>query len=114
MSEELENRFEKFATRARDFCLKLKIDIINTQYIRQFIRSSSSVGANYIEASDNIGKMDEKMKIRIARREAKESTYWLRLILTYKNEILEKERLNLIEEAVQIRKILSAILNKLK
>ena len=54
------------------------------------------------------------MKIRIARREAKESTYWLRLILTYKNEILEKERLNLIEEAVQIRKILSAILNKLK
>lgn len=53
------------------------------------------------------------MKIRIARREAKESIYWLELVLTHEVSELESERLKLIEEAVQIRKILSSILNKL-
>jgi four helix bundle protein len=113
MSQELESRFEKFAISARDFCRKLKWDIINVQYIRQLVRSSSSIGANYIEASDDLGKQDEKMKIRIARREAKESIYWLKLILVYNDEVLEKERNLLIDEASQIKKILSAILLKL-
>ena len=113
MSIELEKRFETFALNVRDFCIKLKWDLINSEYIRQLIRSSGSVGANYIEASDDIGKKDEKMKIKIARRGSKESIYWLNLVLTYKNQILEKERLDLTDEAGQIKKILSAILGKL-
>lgn len=91
----------------------LKWDIINTEYIRQLIRSSGSVGANYIEASDDLGKTDEKMKIKISRRESKETIHWLDLILTYGNGDLEREKMELIDEAEQIRKILSAILNKL-
>jgi len=113
MSQELEDRFERFALRVRDFCRKLKWDIINIQYIRQLIRCSSSVGANYIEASDDLGKLDEKMKIKISRREAKESALFLKLVLTYENEVLEKERYLLIDEAIQIKKILSSILIKL-
>ena len=77
------------------------------------IRSSGSVGANYIEASDDLGKLDEKMKIKIARRESKESIHWLDLILTYENKGLDEERISLMDEADQIKKILSAILNKL-
>ena len=77
------------------------------------IRSSSSVGANYIEASDDLGKLDEKMKIKIARRESKESIHWLDLVLTYENKHLEDQRIFLMDEAEQIKKILSAILNKL-
>jgi four helix bundle protein len=77
------------------------------------IRSSGSVGANYIEASDDLGKLDEKMKIKKSRRESKESIHWLDLILTYENDELEKERAGLIDEADQIKRILSAILNKL-
>ena len=42
MSQELENRFEEFAKRVRDFCLELKFDIINREYISQLIRSSGS------------------------------------------------------------------------
>jgi len=114
MSFELEERFGNFAIKVRDFCTRLKWDIINAEYIRQVIRSSGSVGANYIEASDDIGKADEKMKIKISRREAKESAYFLKLVLTYENESLESERSKLIDEAVQIRKILSAILKKLE
>lgn len=113
MSQELEDRFFKYAKSVRDFCGRLKWDIINVEYIKQLIRSSGSVGANYIEASDDLGKLDERMKIRISRREAKESVYWLNLILVYKNNDLETERLKLIDETIQIRKILSAILNKL-
>jgi four helix bundle protein len=60
-----------------------------------------------------LGKADEKMKIKIARREAKESILWLSLILTGENENLEKTRLALVDECNQIRKILSAILIKL-
>jgi len=56
----LEDRFHNFGKRVRDFCRKLKWDIINIEYIRQLIRASSSVGANYIEASDDLGKADEK------------------------------------------------------
>lgn len=89
------------------------MDIINTEYIRQLIRSSGSVGGNYIEASDDLGKTDEKMKIKISRRESKETIHWLDLILTYGNGDLEREKMELIDEAEQIRKILSAILNKL-
>jgi four helix bundle protein len=113
MSQELEIRFHNFAKNTRNFCLNLKWDIINSEYIRQLIRSSGSVGANYIEASDDLGKLDEKMKIKIARRESKESIHWLDLILTYENKELEGERVTLMDEAEQIKKILSATLNKL-
>jgi four helix bundle protein len=71
------------------------------------------VAANYIEASDDLGKLDEKMKIKISRRESKESIPWLDLILTYGNSELESKRVTLMDEAEQIKKILSAIINKL-
>ena len=113
MSKELEDRFERFAIETRDFCRGLQWDVINVQYVRQLIRSSSSIGANYLEASDDLGKQDEKMKIKISRREAKESIHWLKLVLTYDNQELESKRLKLLDEGIQITRILSSILNKL-
>ena len=113
MSKELEDRFFTYAKKVRDFCRHIKWDVINVEYVKQLIRASGSVGANYTEASDDLGKADERMKIRIARREAKESIYWLNLILTYDKDELEIERAALIDEGTQIRKILSAILIKL-
>lgn len=113
MSKELEDRFQNFAKAVRDFCTRVKWDIINKEYIKQVIRSSGSVSANYTEASDDLGKADEKMKIKISRREAKETIKWLDLILNYDDIKLETEKTNLINEGEQIRKILSAIVNKL-
>ena len=114
MSKELEDRFGAFAKRVRDLCRKLKWDVINCEYIKQLIKASGSVAANYIEASDDLGKADEKMKIKLARREAKESKLWLGLIITYDDKALEEERVILLDEADQIKKILSTIINKLK
>ena len=113
MSKELEDRFFSYAKRVRDFCQKLKWNTINLVYIRQLVRASSSIGANYLEASDDLGKSDEKMKIKISRREAKESIYWLQLILTYEDSILKEEQILLIDEGNQIRKILSTIVTRL-
>lgn len=113
MSKELEERFHNYAKAVRDYCRKAKWDIINIEYIRQVIRSSGSVSANYTEASDDLGKADEKMKLKISRREAKETIKWIDLILTYENRDLEKEKARLIDEGDQVRRILSAIINKL-
>lgn len=113
MAKESKERFLMFSLRVRDFSKKIKWDLINTAYIHQLIRSSASVGANYLEAGDNLGKADERMKIKIARREAKESVYWLRLIFTNNDNGLEEEKAHLIEEGTQIQKILSAIILKL-
>ena len=113
MSKELEDRFHNYTKAVRSLCTRIKWDIINAEYIKQVIRSSGSVSANYTEASDDLGKADEKMKIKISRREAKETTKWLDLLLTYGNTELEKEQQILINEGEQIRKILSAIIIKL-
>jgi four helix bundle protein len=98
MSKELEDRFQNFAKAVRDYCLKLKWDIINQEYIRQMIRSSGSVIANYTEASDDLGKADEKMKLKISRREAKETIKWLDLSLIYGDSSLERSKIQLIDE----------------
>ena len=113
MSKELEDRFHDYAKAVRDFCAKVKWNIINQEYIKQVIRSSGSVSANYTEASDDLGKADEKMKLKISRREAKETIKWIDLILVYDNEDLKREQNQLIDEEEQIRKILSSIIIKL-
>jgi len=109
MPYDLEQRCLDFALAVRGFCQTLQKDVINVVYIKQVVRSSSSIGANYIEANENLGKQDLKMKIRISRKEAKETQYWLKLIIAED----EEKRLDLYREAEALRKILSAILNKL-
>jgi len=78
---DLEERTYRFAKQVASFCRKLPKNIINIEYLKQVIRSSGSVGANYIEANEALSKKDFQMRIKICRKEAKESAYWLRLIL---------------------------------
>lgn len=112
MSVELEKRFQTFALNVRDLCRNAKRDTVNKEYITQVIRSSSSIGANYIEASERLGKADELMKLKISRREAKETAYWLRLLSCKDSPALENELFQLAGEAEQITRILSAIILK--
>jgi four helix bundle protein len=78
--------------------------------LKQFIRASGSIGANYIEANEAIGKKDFIMKIKISRREAKESCYWLRLLDV--DGKLESERQQLSTEAKELMNTFGAILRK--
>lgn len=74
------------------------------------VRSSSSIGANYIEANEKLGKQDLLMRLRIARKEAKETQYWLELVIV--EEDLKRNALK--QEAEELRRILSAIINKVQ
>jgi len=109
----LEKRCFEFAKRVRSFCRKLKRDSENIEDIKQVVRSSGSVGANYIEANENVGPGDLKYRIRVSRKEAKESMHFLGLIQVFENKELRAEQLALIDEASQLRKIFSAMLKKL-
>jgi four helix bundle protein len=107
---DLEERTAVFAERGRAFVKRLPRTIGNVEDAKQFIRASGSIGANYIEANEAIGKKDFKMKIKICRREAKETCYWLRL-LDVDGE-LEQERKHLSSEAKELMNIFGAILRK--
>lgn len=112
---ELDERTYQFAKRVALFCRKLPKTTSNIEYSKQIIRASGSVGANYIEANESFSKKDFKMRIKICRKEAKESAYWLRLIIdTDDSKIFETEGKELIQEATELKKIFSSIIEKSK
>ena len=76
------------------------------------VNASGSVGANYIEANEALSKRDFVMRIKICRKESKESRYWLRLVDTNSDPNLECEREELILEATELMKIFGSILHK--
>ncbi len=77
---DLEERTFLFAKDVRLFVKTLPKTIANTEDSRQVVKASGSVGANYREANEALSKKDFKMRIKICRKESKESAYWLRLI----------------------------------
>lgn len=77
---DLEDRTLKFAREVRIFIKKIYKTISNIEDCKQLTRSSGSVGANYIEANESLSKKDFIMRVKISRKEVKESRYWLNLI----------------------------------
>ena len=109
---DLEDRTLAYAKRVRAFVKKLHRTIANIEDIKQLVRASGSVGANYIEANESLSKKDFIMRIKICRKEAKEGRYWLRLIDTHGEMELEKERKDLEQEATELMNIFGSILRK--
>lgn len=109
---ELEERTFEFAKAVRAFVKRLPKTVCNMEDVKQVVRSSGSVGANYIEANEALSKKDFRMRLKISRKEAKESRYWLRLLDTGTDPALETERARLIQESTELLKIFSAIINK--
>src|SRR3989344_3318481 len=108
---DLEDRTYKFAKRVRVFLRIIKKTVAVNEDGKQLIRASGSVSENYIEANESLGKKDFIMKIKICRKEAKESRYWLQLLdPSGGNE--ENERQALIKEATELMLIFSSIMRK--
>ena len=107
---DLEERTLEFAKRIVRMCKELPNNTVNFKLIDQIIRSGGSVGANYREANDALGKKDFAMRMKISRKEVKETQFWLELIVeanpNFKNKMQE-----LLKESLELRKILSAIIN---
>ncbi len=108
---DLEERTYLFAKNCRLLIQTLPKTISNIEDGKQLVRSSGSVAANYIEANEKLGDKDFKFRLKISRKESKESVLWLKLLKDL-NTKLETELTQLSNEAEELRKILSAIINK--
>lgn len=109
---DLEERTFQFAKAVRLFVKTLPRTITNIEDGRQLIKASGSVGANYREANEALSKKDFLMRIKISRKEAKESHYWLRLIHETQQLQNADEAKRLIQEATELKKILSSMVVK--
>ncbi|MBM2820506.1 MAG: four helix bundle protein [Candidatus Berkelbacteria bacterium] len=109
---DLEDRTLRFAANVRQFIKQLPKNIANFEDAKQVVRSSGSIGANYIEANEALSKKDFCMRIKISRKEAKESKYWLSLLDVAGNKELDLMRKELFGEANELMMIFSAIMRK--
>jgi four helix bundle protein len=109
---DLEERTYLFAKSTKEFLKSIDKNIHNVEYYKQLIRSSGSVAANLIEANESFSRNDYSHRIKICRKEAKESILWLRLIdVAEATEIMRKAQ---IQEATELMRIFGAILEKMK
>ena len=111
MKYDLERRTTEFAKTIIRICKNLPRNPMNDRLTGQVVGSAGSVGANYREANDALGKKDFIQRLKIARREAKESHHWLELI-SEANTNKETDIKPLIREAEELKNILSAIIKK--
>lgn len=109
---DLEDRTLNFAERVNDYVNKLPRTLSNIENGKQLVRSGGSVGANYIEANESLSKRDFIMRVKICRKEAKESRYWLILTIPKQDSLQEKNYL--IRESTELMKIFRSILEKSK
>lgn len=109
---DLESRTLTFARNCRQIIKKLPRTISNIEDCSQLTRSSGSIGANYIEANEALSKKDFCMRVKISRKEAKETRYWLNLVDTGNNPELQNEINKLIQEVTELTNIFGAIVRK--
>ncbi len=106
---DLEERTAKFSQRILRLCKVLSKDIVSSPVISQLVRSSTSIGANYCEANNAESKSDFKHKIGICKKEAKETVYWLRMVLSLFPA--KKDEINLMSnEAKELTLIFGSII----
>ena len=108
---DIQERTFRFGVRVVVVAGKLPRSIAAMEIARQFIRAGTSVGANMEEASEGLSRRNFLNHVRIARKEAKESRYWLSIIraadLSHDPEIDA-----LREEASALVRILTNIIKK--
>ena len=109
---DLEDRTYEFARRVRAFIKLLNKTLANIEDAKQLLRASGSVASNYIEANEALSKKDFVMRIKICRKEAKESRLFLRLIDTISNHQAGVEQQALIQEAQELTNIFGAIVRR--
>jgi four helix bundle protein len=107
---DLEERTFQFTKRVIAYVNGLPKTVSGIEVGKQLVRSAGSVGANYIEANEALGKKDFIMRIKISRKESKESRYWLKLSEPKDTSIGERDCL--IQESTELMNIFGAILRK--
>jgi four helix bundle protein len=106
----LEERTLLFAKDVIKFVDRIPKSLPNIEIAKQLVRSAGSTGANYIEANEALSKKDFLMRVKISRKEAKESCYWIKLLTV--PDSLKVEQAALLQEGTEVMKIFSSIVEK--
>jgi len=101
-----------FAVAIRRFVNGIPRVLSNYEDGKQLVRSSGSVAANYLEAQDGLSRKDFFYRIKVSRKEARETSLWLQLLQIGTDDALQRQRKALLDEAEELRRILSAIAKK--
>ncbi len=108
---DLEERTREFAECVIELCYTITITPITEPIIKQLIKSSTSIGANYCEAIETGSKKDFRHKLLIAKKETKETLYWLGLLKKINN--IDQEKTNILrQECKELLLILSTSIRK--
>ncbi len=110
---DLEDRTLEFSKNLIHVLKTLPKNTINFNLADQCLRSGTSMGANYREANETETKRDFQFRMRICRKEGKETIYWLKLIIETNLE-LKDDVAPLLEETQELVKIFAAIIEKTK
>ena len=105
---DLEERTFVFAKNVIEYVRNLPKGIENSEIGKQLLRSAGSVGANYIEANESLSRKDFILRVKISKKEAKESHYWLKLSAPIKK--YESLKIELMRESEELQKIFGAII----
>ena len=108
---DLTERTEKFGIAVINLARRIPKNVITLPLISQFIRSGTSVGANYCEADNAESNNDFKHKLGISKKEAKETVYWLKMIINICPD-LKKEIEEISQEANELNLIFNSIIKK--
>lgn len=109
---DLVERTFAFALAVRQFVDRLPRSTANFEDARQIVRSSGSVAANYLEAQEGLSRTDFFYRIKLCRKEARESWLWLRLVNTAGENERERQRLAFVAEAHELKLIFASIAAK--
>jgi four helix bundle protein len=108
---DLLERTALFGERTIDLLKKVPESALTRSLIDQLCRASASVGANYIEAEDALSSKDFRYRIRICRKEAKESKHFIRMIVRAHPPVADEAR-QLWQEAKELNLIFGSIHRK--
>lgn len=111
-SRNLVTRTFNFAQRIRRFVNRLPRSMSNFEDSKQIVRASGSVAANYVEAQEGVSRKEFFYRIKVCRKESRESGLWLRLLDVGTEASLTKEHELLVAEADELKRIFAAIAAK--
>ncbi|MDB5322578.1 MAG: hypothetical protein JWN40_4209 [Phycisphaerales bacterium] len=109
----LERRTTQFAKDAITFAKGIRRNVVITPLVRQFVRSATSIGANYCEADDAVSRREFHCKIAICKKEARETKYWIQLLVTADSSLRDPAK-TLWREAKELHLIFTTIARRTK
>ena len=108
---DLEERTAAFGENIVKFSRKIPRDPTNDRLIDQLVGCGTSVGGNYCEANEGVSKKDFRHPISRCVKEAKETKFFLRMVVASEPQLAEEARV-LYREANELLLIFASMYRK--